>query len=69
MSARYYWISFIVVVVLTVVISWLRGTRTKKEFFMIMAGVTAGLVCIGLLLVGLGKLLEKLGIAQSGFLL
>ncbi|MCF8719964.1 hypothetical protein [Nitrospina gracilis] len=68
MSVRYYWISFIVVLVLTVVISWLRQTRTKKEFFTIMAGVAGGLVVIGLLIAGLGKLLEALGIAQSGFL-
>ncbi|MGP0567195.1 hypothetical protein ACTRW9_04885 [Nitrospina sp. 32_T5] len=67
MSARYYWISFIVVLVLTVVISWLRQTRTKKEFFTIMAAVAAGLVVIGLLIAGLAKLLETLGIAQSGF--
>lgn len=68
MSVRYYWISFIIVLVLTVVISWLRQTRTKKEFFTIMAGVAGGLVVIGLLIAGLGKLLEALGIAQSGFL-
>ncbi|CCQ89422.1 hypothetical protein NITGR_1040040 [Nitrospina gracilis 3/211] len=67
MSARYYWISFIVVLVLTVAISWLRQTRTKKEFFTIMAAVAAGLVVIGLLIAGLAKLLEALGIAQSGF--
>jgi hypothetical protein len=68
MSARYYWISFIVVLVLTVLISWVKQTRTKKEFFLIMAAVTAGLVAIGLLLVGLGKLLVMLGIAESGFI-
>lgn len=67
MSARYYWISFIVVVVLTVLISWVKETRTKKEFFLIMAAVAAGLVAVGFLLAGLGKLLVHLGIAESGF--
>lgn len=67
MSARYYWISFIVVLVLTVLISWVKETRTKKEFFLIMVAVAAGLVAAGFLLAGLGKLLAHLGIAESGF--
>jgi len=67
MSARYYWISFIVVLVLTVLISWVKETRTKKEFFLIMVAVAAGLVAAGFLLAGLGKLLVHLGIAESGF--
>lgn len=68
MSARYYWISFIVVVVLTVLISWVKQTRTRKEFFQIMAAVAGGLVAIGLVLAGLGKLLVTLGVAESGFI-
>lgn len=69
MSARYYWICFIIVLVLTVAISWVRQTRTRKEFFTIMAAVTAGLALLGLMLYGLAYLLESLGIAESGFIL
>ena len=55
--------------VLTVAISWVRQTRTRKEFFIIMAAVTAGLALLGLMLYGLAILLESLGIAESGFIL
>ena len=69
MPLRYYWICFIIVLVLTVAISWVRQTRTRKEFFTIMAAVTAGLALLGLMLYGLANLLESLGIAESGFIL
>jgi len=68
MSVRYYWISFLVVLVLTVLISWVKQTRTRKEFFMIMLKVTLGLVGVGFGLVGLSKLLVALGISKSGFI-
>ncbi len=68
MSVRYYWISFIVVLGLTVIISWIRQTRSRKEFFLIMVSVTVGLVLIGFILAGLAKLLEHLGISESGFI-
>lgn len=68
MPLRYYWICFILVLTLTVAISWIRQTRTRKEFFITMAAVTAGLVAMGLLLFGLATLLESLGIAESGFI-
>ena len=63
MSLRYYWISFLVVLVLTVLITWVKQTRTRKEFFMIMLKVTLGLVVVGFVLVGLSKLLVALGIS------
>jgi len=69
MPARYYWICFLLVLSLTVAISWMRQTRTRKEFFTIMAAVTAGLVLLGLLLFGMAMLLKALGIAESGFIL
>jgi len=47
----------------------MRQTRTRKEFFTIMAAVTAGLVLLGLLLFGMAMLLKALGIAESGFIL
>jgi len=68
MSLRYYWISFLVVLVLTVLFSWVKQTRTRKEFFMIMLKVTLGLVGVGFGLVGLSKLLVALGISKSGFI-
>jgi len=68
MSLRYYWISFLVVLVLTVLITWVKQTRTRKEFFMIMLKVTLGLVGVGFGLVGLSKLLVALGISKSGFI-
>ncbi len=68
MSVRYYWISFLVVLVLTLIISWVKQTRTRTEFFMIMAKVTLGLVGVGFGLVGLSKLLVVLGISKSGFI-
>ena len=68
MSPRYYWISFLVVMGLTVLISWVKQTRTRKEFFMIMLKVTLGLVGVGFGLVGLSKLLVALGISKSGFI-
>lgn len=68
MSVRYYWISFLVVLVLTVLITWVKQTRTRKEFFMIMLMVTLGLVGVGFGLVGLSKLLVALGISKAGFI-
>lgn len=68
MSVRYYWISFLVVLVLTLLISWVKQTRTRKEFFMIMLKVTLGLVGVGFGLVGLSKLMVALGISKSGFI-
>lgn len=65
---RYYWISFLVVLVLTVLITWVKQTRTRKEFFMIMLKVTLGLVGVGFGLVGLSKLLVALGISKAGFI-
>jgi len=68
MSVRFYWISFLVVLVLTVLITWVKQTRTRKEFFMIMLKVTLGLVGVGFGLVGLSELLLVLGISKSGFI-
>ncbi len=68
MSWRFYWISFLVVLVLTLLISWVKQTRTRKEFFMIMLKVTLGLAGMGFSLVGLSKLLVALGISKSGFI-
>ncbi len=68
MSLRFYWISFLVVLILTFIISWVKQTRTRKEFFLIMLKVALGFAGTGLGLYGLSELLAALGIAQSGFI-
>lgn len=65
---RYYLISAIAVLGLTVLISVLRQTRTRKEFFMIMISVAGGLVLLIGVLVGISQGLVWLGIAKSGFI-
>lgn len=65
---RYYVISALAVLGLTVIISVLRQTRTRKEFFMIMISVAGGLVLLMGILVGLSQGLVWLGIAKSGFI-
>jgi len=67
MSPRFYWITLIVALALTTLISWFRQTRTGKEYFLTLAGVSGGLVLLGLLLWGFATLLVYLGIAKSGF--
>ena len=69
MSFRYYLICFVVVMVLTTIISWVKQTRTRKEFFTIMMWVTGGLALTIGVIIGFAKLLEVLGIAESGFIL
>ncbi len=68
MSFRYYLICFVVVLVLTTIISWARQTRTRKDFFIIMAWVAGSFGLTVGLIFGLAKLLVVLGIAESGFI-
>ncbi len=68
MSFRYYLICFVVVLVLTTIISWVRQTRTRKDFFIIMAWVAGSFGLTVGLIFGLAKLLVVLGIAESGFI-
>ncbi len=67
-SIRYYLICVFLILGLTLVISWVRQTRTRKEFLQIMIWVTASLVGAFFLLMGLSELLVFLDIAESGFL-
>jgi len=69
MSPRYYLICAITVLIFTVIISLVRQTSTRKEFFMIMMSVAGGMVILMGLLIGLGQILVWLGIAKSGFIL
>ncbi|KMP12294.1 hypothetical protein UR09_01400 [Candidatus Nitromaritima sp. SCGC AAA799-A02] len=69
MSLRNYLISAVVVVVFTVIASWWKQKKTAREVFVIFCQV---LLLLGGLLgavYGLAKLLEVLGIAQSGFII
>ncbi len=68
MSIRFYWISFLIVMGLTLLISWVKQTRTRKEFFMIMLKVILGFTGTVLGLWGLSYLLVALGISKSGFI-
>ena len=68
MSIRFYWISFLIVMGLTVLISWVKQTRTRKEFLMILLKVTLGFAGMVLGLWGLSYLLVALGISKSGFI-
>jgi len=68
MSVRFYWISFLIVMGLTLLISWVKQTRTRKEFLMILLKVTLGFGGTVLTLWGLSVLLVVLGISKSGFI-
>ena len=68
MSIRFYWISFLIVMGLTVLISWIKQTRTRKEFLMILLKVTLGFIGTVFALWGLSYLLVALGISKSGFI-
>ncbi len=68
MSIRFYWISFLIVMGLTLLISWVKQTRTRKEFFMIMLKVILGFTGTVFGLWGLSNLLVALGVSKSGFI-
>jgi len=53
---------------LTVLISWVKQTRTRKEFLTILFKVTLGFIGTVLALWGLSTLLVALGISKSGFI-
>ena len=67
MSVRFYWISLLIVVGLTLLISWVKQTRTRKEFLAILLKVTLSFIGTVFALWGLSNLLVVLGISKSGF--
>ena len=69
MSPRYYLISGVVVVVLTMIISWWKETKSIKEVFVVFCRVVALLLILIFALVGLVELFVYLGIAQDGFII
>ena len=69
MSPRYYLISGIIIVVLTMIISWWKETKSIKEVFVVFCRVVALLLILIFALVGLVELFVYLGIAQDGFII
>lgn len=69
MSPRYYLISAILVVALTMAVSWWKQKKTAREVFVVFCLVSGLLAVLLGSVVGLAQLLEVLGIAQSGFII
>ena len=69
MSPRYYIISVLLVFALTAGISLWKQKRTKREIAVVLGQVVLALALIIGTVVGMAKLMEVLGIAQSGFIL
>jgi hypothetical protein len=69
MSLRYYIFTTILILVLTLTISWWKQKQTGREIFWIMTKVIFALTIIVAGIVGAAQLLEFFGVAQSGFLL
>ena len=69
MSPRYYLVSTIIVVVLTIAVSWWKQKKTIKEVFVVFGQVVILWVFLLGTVFGVAELLEHLGIAQSGFII
>ena len=69
MSPRYYLFSAIIVVAVTMAISWWKQKKTAKEVFVVFGQVVILWVFLLGTVFGVAGLLEHLGIAQSGFII
>ena len=69
MSPRYYLISGIIVVVLTMIISWWEQKKSPKEIFIVFCRVAISILILLFMLFGLSELFVYLGIAQDGFII
>ena len=69
MSPRYYLFTTVLIVILTLTISWWKQKQTGREILWIMVKVISALTIIVGGIVGVAQLLEFFGVAQSGFLL
>ena len=69
MSPRYYLVSAIIVVVLTIAVSWWKQKKTAKEVFIVFGKVVILWAFLLGAIFGLAQLLWYLGIAQSGFII
>ena len=69
MSPRYYLFTTVLIVILTLTISWWKQKQTAREIFWIMVKVVSALTIVVGGIVGVAQLLDFFGVAQSGFLL
>ncbi len=69
MSPKYYLISGIVVVVLTMTISWWEQKQSVREIFIVFCRVILLILLLLFGLIGLSELFVYLGIAQDGFII
>ena len=69
MSPRYYLISGMIVVVLTMIISWWEQKKSAKEIFIVFCRVVGLILILIFMLVGLSELFVYLCIAQDGFII
>ena len=69
MSIRYYLVSAIIVVGLTLAVSWWKQTKTAGDVFIVFCQVVLLLAILLGAVVGPAQLLEHFGIAKSGFII
>ena len=69
MSPRYYLVSTIIVVVLTIAVSWWKQKKTIKEVFVVFGQVVILLAVLLGAVFSVAELLAYLGIAQTGFII
>ena len=69
MSPRYYLVSGVIVFVLTIVISWWKEAKSRKEVLVVFCQVVLLLIVLIGLVIGFSELLLYLGISQSGFII
>ncbi len=67
MSPRYYIITALLVFAITAGISLWKQKRTKRQIVVVLGQVILSLALILGTVAGVAKLMEVLGIAQSGF--
>ena len=69
MSPRYYLVSAIIMVVLTIFFSWWKQKKTAKEILIVFCQVLFLWIFLLAIVFGLAELLKYLGIANSGFII
>ena len=69
MSPRYYLVFAIIVVTLTIAISWWKQKKTPREIFVVFIQVIFLWVSLIIVVFGVTELLYYLGIAKSGFII
>ena len=69
MSPRYFWVSILIVIGLTIIIGFITQRKSGKELGLILIQVTCWLATFVGIIIGLTKLLVVLGIAEEGFVL